>query len=87
MLDLVRSDLDYIVGRGGTSWDVVAPWLKTAYIVHAKLDYCNSLFLAIDLTQINRLQAIQNALARAVTKPQNITTSLLFSRNFTGLKS
>src|SRR6218665_3390331 len=47
--------------------------LKTAStiatsIVHAKLDYCNSLFLNIDLTQINRLQAIQNALARAVTK-------------------
>jgi len=51
--------------------------LKTAYtiatsIVHAKLDYCNSLFLNIDTTQINRLQAIQNALAvslaRAVTK-------------------
>src|SRR6218665_3520534 len=47
--------------------------LKTAStiatsIVHAKLDYCNSLFLNIDLTQINRPQAIQNALARAVTK-------------------
>ena len=38
------------------------------YIVHAKLDYCNSVYLNIDLTQINRLQAIQNALARAVTK-------------------
>src|SRR6218665_2322471 len=37
-------------------------------IVHAKLDYCNSLFLNIDTTQINRLQVIQNALARAVTK-------------------
>src|SRR6218665_1666283 len=47
--------------------------LKTAStiatsIVHAKIDYCNYLFLNIDLTQINRLQAIQNALARAVTK-------------------
>src|SRR6218665_1114942 len=47
--------------------------LKTAStiatsIVHAKLDYCNSLFLNIDVTQINRLQAIQNALACAVTK-------------------
>src|SRR6218665_295923 len=31
-------------------------------------DYCNSLFLNIDVTQINRLQAIQNALACAVTK-------------------
>src|ERR1043165_187238 len=37
-------------------------------IVHAKLDYCNSLFKNIDITQINRLQAIQNALPRAVTK-------------------
>src|SRR6218665_1606126 len=47
--------------------------LKTAStiaksIVRAKLDYCNSLFLNIDTTQINRLQAIQNALARVVTK-------------------
>src|SRR6218665_2004146 len=39
-----------------------------ASIVHAKLGYCNSLFLNIDFTHINRLQAIQNALARAVTK-------------------
>jgi len=35
--------------------------------VHAKLDYCNSLLLNIDITQINRLQAIQNALARTDT--------------------
>src|SRR6218665_3240727 len=41
---------------------------QTTSIVHAKLDYCNSLFLNIDVTQINRLQAIQNALAHAVTK-------------------
>jgi len=38
------------------------------YIVHAKLDHCNSLFLNTDVTQLNRLKAIQNALARAVTK-------------------
>src|SRR6218665_1895255 len=38
------------------------------YIVHTQLDYCNSLFLNIDITQINRLQAFQNALACAVTK-------------------
>src|SRR6218665_1094697 len=37
-------------------------------IVHANLDYCNSLFLNIDVTKINRLQAIQNALDRAVNK-------------------
>jgi len=37
-------------------------------IVHSKLDYCNSLFYNIDSSQIKRLQTIQNALARAVTK-------------------
>ena len=45
--------------------------LKTAStiatsIVHVKLDHCNSLFFNIDITQINRLQAVQNALIRAV---------------------
>src|SRR6218665_3058756 len=35
-------------------------------IVHSKLDYCNSLFLSLDSTQIQRLQLIQNSLARAV---------------------
>ena len=61
--------------------------LKTAStiatsIVHVKLDYCNSLFLNIDITQINRLKAIQNTLAHAVTKapPPNTTTSLPFSK-------
>src|SRR6218665_2149240 len=37
-------------------------------IVHSKLDYCNSLFYSINSFQIKRLQTIQNALARAVTK-------------------
>ena len=55
-------------------------------IVQAKLDYCNSLFLNIDITQINRLQAIQNVLARAVTKPPNTTTSLLSSKSLHWLK-
>jgi len=37
-------------------------------IVHSKLDYCNSLFLNLDSTLIQRLQLIQNSLARAVTR-------------------
>src|SRR6218665_829541 len=37
-------------------------------IVHSKLDYCNPLFYSINSSQIKRLQTIQNALARAVTK-------------------
>src|SRR6218665_2982482 len=37
-------------------------------IVHSKLDYCNSFFLNLDSTQLQRLQLIQNSLARAVTR-------------------
>src|SRR6218665_633544 len=37
-------------------------------IVHSKLDYCNSNFYSINSSQIKRLQTIQNALARTVTK-------------------
>jgi len=37
-------------------------------IVHSKLDYCNSLFLNLESTQLKRLQLIQNSLARAVTR-------------------
>ena len=35
-------------------------------IVHSKLDYCNSLYFNLPKTQINRLQHIQNSLARTV---------------------
>src|SRR6218665_297217 len=35
---------------------------------HSKLDYCNSLFLKFDSTQIQRLQLIQNSLARSITR-------------------
>ena len=38
------------------------------FIIHSKLDYCNSLFLNLDSTQIQHLQLIQNSLARAVTR-------------------
>jgi hypothetical protein len=37
-------------------------------IVHSKLDYCNSLYYNLPKASINRLQSIQNSLARAVTK-------------------
>ena len=35
-------------------------------IVHSKFDYCNSLYFNLPKTQINRLQHIQNSLARTV---------------------
>jgi|SRR6218665_1742449 len=37
-------------------------------IVHSKLDYCNSLCLNLNSTQIQHLQLIQNSLARGVTR-------------------
>ena len=39
-----------------------------ASIVHSKLDYCNSHYYNLPKSQINRLQQIQNCLARAVVK-------------------
>src|SRR6218665_308001 len=41
-------------------------------IVHSKLDYCNSLFLNLDSTQIQRLQLIQTSLARSVTRTPGV---------------
>jgi len=37
-------------------------------IVHDKLDYCNSLYFNLPNSQINRLQQIQNSLARTAVK-------------------
>lgn len=37
-------------------------------LVHSKIDYCNSLLLNLPSTQLNRLQLVLNAAARAVTK-------------------
>jgi len=48
-------------------------------IVHSKLDYCNSLYYGLPKYQINRLQHIQNSLARTVVqapKFQHITPIL-----------
>ena len=36
--------------------------------VHSKLDYCNSLFNNLPNSQVERVQLIQNSLARAVVK-------------------
>jgi hypothetical protein len=37
-------------------------------IVHSKLDYCNSLYLNLPAYELDRLQHIQNCLARAVCR-------------------
>ena len=40
----------------------------TTALVHSRLDYCNSLYHDLPITQIKRLQHIQNELSRAVTR-------------------
>jgi len=53
----IRSTLDFETART----------IATS-LVHSKLDYCNSLYYRLPLSQLNKLQVIQNSLARAVTK-------------------
>jgi len=56
--------------------------------LHSKLDYCNSLYHNLPNHQLNRLQQIQNSLARAVVKaPKSSHILLLFSDLSTGLSS
>ena len=48
-------------------------------LVSSKLDYCNSLYSGISQTNLNRLQRLQNSLARVITntsKYQHITPTL-----------
>ena len=53
-------------------WDLLSfifDWsTSSTSIVHSKLDYCNSLYFNLPKSQINRLQLIQNSLARVVVK-------------------
>jgi len=35
-------------------------------LIHSKVDYCNSLYLNLPRTQLDRLQLIRNSAARAV---------------------
>ena len=44
-------------------------------LVHSCIDYCNSLYHGIPITQIKRLQHIQNGLARAVTQTFSLLPS------------
>ena len=53
-------------------------------LVSSKLDYCNSIYSSISQTNLNKLQRIQNSLARVITntsKYQHITPTL---KNYTG---
>ena len=56
-------------------------------LVSSKLDYCNSLYSGISQSNLNKLQRIQNSLARVITntsKYQHIPPTL---KNYTGFQS
>ena len=53
----VRSTLDYNTAK-----------TVATSLIHSRVDYCNSLFLNLSASELNRLQLILNSAARAVTK-------------------
>jgi len=60
--------------------------LVTTCVVHAKVVYCNPPLPKYNATQVNHLQAIQNALLMGSLKLPNFITSLLYLNNCTGFK-
>jgi len=56
------------------------------FIVHSKLDYCNSLYHNLPRSQITWLQQIQNSLARAVVKAPKFSLTTLILQSLHWLK-
>ena len=54
--------------RIGHTLDFTTATTIATALVHSRLDYCNSLYHGLPITQIKRLQPIQNGLARAVIR-------------------
>ena len=85
-------NLGFIFDEHLTFSDQISALSKTANtiatsIVDSKLDYCNSLYYNLLYSQLNRLQQIQNCLARAVFKAPKFTHPHLFLNLYTGSKS
>jgi len=57
-------------------------------IVHFKLDYCYALYYSLPNSHLNRLQVVQNSVARAVVKPfKSFQISPILNSNlYTGSK-
>ena len=54
-------------------------------LVSSKLDYCNSLYYGLSAVSLDRLQKVQNSLARVVDPSVRVTTILLpHLKNFIG---
>jgi len=50
-----------------------AKTIATSLLIHSKVDYCNSLYLNLHRTQLDRLQLIINSAARAVDRTPRFT--------------
>ena len=48
--------------------DITVASTNATSFVHSRLDYCNSLYLALSDTQMKRLQPIQKALIRDISR-------------------
>ena len=57
-----------------------------ACYVHSRLDYCNSLYLNLPKTQLNRLQHIQSSLAHAVVAAPRSSAADHILKSFHWLK-
>ena len=53
----IRSTLDFATAK-----------TITTYLIHTKVDYCNSLFLNLPHSQLDRLQLVLNSAASAVSR-------------------
>ena len=56
-------------------------------LVSSKLDYCNSLYSGISQVNLNKLQRIQNSLARVITNTSKYQHITQYSKNYTGFQS
>ena len=58
-------------------------------LVSSKLDYCNSLYNGISQANLNKIQRIQNTLARVVTNTSKFEhiTPIAYSKNYIGFQS
>jgi len=54
--------------------------------VHSRLDFCNSLYCGLPKTQLNRLQHIQNSLARAVVAAPRSSDAVLILKSLHWLR-